>query len=107
MPRPLGDANTIDWDGIKAHVDRLRETISHSPLSVLRRSRGEAVRAVQERLSDLGFDPGGVDGIWGRKSAKATKDFQKAFEAFLKPDGIVGLQTWDALFGGWATTAFI
>ena len=24
-----------------------------------------------------------------------------------KVDGVVGLQTWDALFGGWATTAFI
>ena len=107
MPMPLGDPNKIEWDGIKAHVDRLREKVSHSPLSTTKRSRGEAVRAAQERLSDLGFTPGPVDGIYGRKSAKAVKDFQKSFEAFLKPDGVVGLQTWDALFGGWATAAFI
>ena len=32
----------------------------------------------QLALADLGFDPGPVDGIWGRRSAAALRDFQKA-----------------------------
>ena len=71
--------------------------MSHSPLSARRRSRGAAVRAVQERLTDLGYEPGGIDGIFGRNTTKAVKDFQRKF-GFLKVDGVVGMQTWDVLF---------
>lgn len=92
-----GDWAQIDWASITAHLDKLKGVVSHSPLSVRHRSRGEAVRAVQERLTDLGYEAGGIDGIFGRNTAKAVKEFQKKF-GFLKVDGVVGVQTWDVLF---------
>ena len=98
MPLPLGDPNVIEWDGIKAHLDSLKQIVSHSPLSLRRRSRGEAVRAVQERLVDLGFEPGGVDGLFGRRTRSAVRQFQGKYAAFLKTDGVVGVNTWDVLF---------
>ena len=55
------------------------------------------MRAVQERLTDLGYEPGGVDGVYGKRTAAAVKEFQKKF-GFLKVDGVVGMQTWDILF---------
>ncbi len=39
-------------------------------------------------LSYLGFDCGGIDGIWGEKSAAAAADFQEQYG--LKADGIFG-----------------
>lgn len=45
-----------------------------------RGSRGEGVKAMQERLSELGYDLGtaGIDGIFGPKTEEALKEFQKA-----------------------------
>ena len=97
MPVDEGDWAQIDWASITAHLDSLKGVVSHSPLSARRRSRGEAVRAVQQRLSDLGHEPGGIDGIFGRNTARAVIEFQKEF-GFLKADGIVVVQTWDVLF---------
>lgn len=54
----------------------------------------EAERApinVQRRLSELGFDPGPVDGIIGKKTKSALKAFQRVHG--LKPDGIIGEKT--------------
>lgn len=39
-------------------------------------------------LTYLGYDTGGVDGIWGDKSRQATKKFQKDYD--LEPDGVFG-----------------
>ena len=97
MPVDEGDWAQIDWASIAAHLDSLKGVVSPSPRSARRRSRGEAGRAVQQRLSDLGHEPGGIDGIFGRNTARAVKEFQKKF-GFLKADGIVGVQTWDVLF---------
>ena len=36
------------------------------------------VRIVQQRLSNLGFDPGPVDGAWGRRSQLALDQFRDA-----------------------------
>lgn len=33
---------------------------------------------IQQALSSKGFDPGAIDGLWGKKSANALMDFQKA-----------------------------
>jgi len=43
---------------------------------------------IQCLLNYLGYDTGGVDGIWGRKSQNATKAFQK--DHGLKVDGVFG-----------------
>jgi uncharacterized protein (TIGR02594 family) len=62
-----------------------------------------SVREIQTALSDKGFDPGGIDGIWGRKSIRAVKAFQQA--SGLSVDGVVGPQTLGKLFG--AVTAAV
>ncbi|MBN8294539.1 TIGR02594 family protein [Rhodobacter sp. NTK016B] len=58
-------------------------------------SRGPAVREAQERLRDLGFFPGHIDGIFGPRMRGAVLAFQG--ENFIDTDGIVGGVTWDYL----------
>jgi peptidoglycan hydrolase-like protein with peptidoglycan-binding domain len=53
---------------------------------------GEAVRQLQLALTDLGYDPGGVDGKFGSKTEAAVKRFQADRE--ITVDGIVGDITW-------------
>lgn len=58
----------------------------------------EAVRRIQQALKGKGFDPGEVDGIWGRNTIAAVKQFQT--QQGLEVDGVVGPQTTAALFAG-------
>ncbi len=55
-----------------------------------------STRDVQRRLKQLGFDPGEVDGIRGRKTIAAIRAFQLARQ--IKADGIVGPVTLGKLF---------
>ena len=50
-------------------------------------------------MKDLGYEPGGIDGIFGYNTKRAVKMFQVKYCSFLKVDGIVGARTWDVLFG--------
>ncbi|WP_434384855.1 peptidoglycan-binding protein [Melittangium boletus] len=56
---------------------------------------GEAVRALQNRLNQLGHNVGAADGSFGPKTEAAVKAFQKAHG--LTADGVVGPKTWDKL----------
>lgn len=47
-------------------------------------------------LTYLGYDTGGVDGIWGDKSRQATENFQRDFGG-ISVDGIAGEETEKAL----------
>jgi N-acetylmuramoyl-L-alanine amidase len=49
---------------------------------------GDDVADLQRRLSALGFDPGGVDGIFGDRTGEALSEFQR--NVGLVPDGICG-----------------
>lgn len=60
-------------------------------------SSGSDVRRLQEQLLAAGFDPGGVDGTFGRGTKAAVERFQRA--RGLGVDGVVGQQTLDALDG--------
>lgn len=53
--------------------------------------RGSAVRRLQQQLEARGFDPGGVDGVFGKKTLSAVKAFQRA--SGLTVDGQVGEDT--------------
>src|SRR5882762_3171939 len=65
-------------------------------MSTLKRdSTGPEVTALQLRLQDLGFDPNGVDGIFGPGTESAVKAFQQANG--LTVDGKVGPITRAAL----------
>lgn len=53
--------------------------------------RGTDVRQLQQALKAGGYDPGGVDGIFGAKTAAAVRAFQQA--RGLAVDGVVGPQS--------------
>jgi N-acetylmuramoyl-L-alanine amidase len=50
--------------------------------------QGDDVAELQRRLSALGFDAGGVDGIFGDRTTEALREFQR--NVGLAPDGICG-----------------
>jgi peptidoglycan hydrolase-like protein with peptidoglycan-binding domain len=54
-----------------------------------------AVRGVQRRLKQLGFDPGEIDGRFGAQTEAAVKQLQEKYE--LDVDGVVGPKTWAVL----------
>jgi N-acetylmuramoyl-L-alanine amidase len=56
---------------------------------------GEDVRTLQERLLEMGFDPGRPDSIYGSRTARAVAQFQR--EVGLVSDGSCGPQTMKAL----------
>ncbi len=62
-----------------------------------RGSQGSSVRALQERLGQLGYDVGSIDGVFGPRTEAAVLEFQR--NRRLDVDGVVGNQTWQALFG--------
>ncbi|AFY48112.1 putative peptidoglycan-binding domain-containing protein [Nostoc sp. PCC 7524] len=57
-------------------------------------SNAEVTR-LQQRLSQLGFLKGGVDGYFGILTETAVKAAQKRYG--IEPDGVVGGATWEAL----------
>jgi len=66
--------------------------------TLMRGSTGPEVTALQQRLKDLGFDPNGVDGVFGPGTEAAVKAFQQA--KGLTVDGKVGPITQAALQSG-------
>lgn len=58
------------------------------------------IKGVQQALKNKGFDPGAIDGVWGRNTIAAVKLFQQANG--LDVDGVVGPQTARALTGNGA-----
>jgi hypothetical protein len=92
-----GPPSDIDWAGIVAYLTAFKDRVTVTPLSRRRRSRGEAVRLAQSHLRHRGYSPGPADGIYGRRTAAAVKQFEKAM-GFLKPDGVLDGATWTALF---------
>ncbi|MEX5635487.1 N-acetylmuramoyl-L-alanine amidase [Parafrankia sp. FMc2] len=52
---------------------------------------GDDVAALQERLSNMGFDVGRADGIFGARTDAAVRDFQR--NRGLDPDGLCGPRT--------------
>jgi N-acetylmuramoyl-L-alanine amidase len=56
---------------------------------------GDDVHALQERLLELGYDPGRADGIFGPRTGLALTSFQR--EVGVLPDGVLGPQTMRAL----------
>lgn len=65
-------------------------------------NRGDYVKILQRLLVDKGYDPKGVDGIFGPGCQAAVKKFQKEntdiYGRPLEVDGCVGPLTWGALY---------
>lgn len=76
---------------------------SEIPTTVVREGEESSdCKKVQQRLKDLGFLTGAVDGKFGTNSVKALKDFQQAHG--LTADGVAGSGTYAILFSGNAKT---
>ncbi len=78
--------------------------VSLAPITriVKRGDRGEDVRRIQQRLKDLRFDPGPIDGVFGGDTAMAVWAFQKLVMKYQR-DEIVSLVTpemWDVMRQG-------
>ena len=57
--------------------------------------RGDDVRALQRKLNVLGFDAGKEDGLFGPRTDRALREFQRNVGD--DPDGIAGIETLAAL----------
>ena len=57
---------------------------------------GSVVELIQVRLTDLGYDLGNIDGIYGAKTASAVKSFQERNN--LSTTGDVDESTYEAIF---------
>ncbi len=81
----------VHWDkrfGISA--------CSSGGFPILRRgSISNYVCVAQDDLNTLGFNTGGLDGIFGAKTDEAVRNYQR--QSGLNVDGIVGCNTWRAL----------
>jgi N-acetylmuramoyl-L-alanine amidase len=66
----------------------LSQTVNHPYV-------GDDVAALQQRLLEMGFDPGRCDGIFGARTAGALREFQR--NVGLTADGILGPTTLAAL----------
>lgn len=74
------------------------------PTDVVKRGdKGESARLVQQRLAELGYLTGTVDGVFGSASEAALKRFQQRHG--LQADGVAGADTYALLFSWNAVAA--
>lgn len=78
---PAGEASTVITGGSRA--------------TVRKGDYNDSVRELQEKLTYLGYNVGGVDGDFGNNTLAAVIEFQR--QNGLEVDGIVGALTWAAL----------
>ena len=81
--------------------DKPKVDYSHYPV-LKKGSTGQYVKILQQLLVDKGYNPNGIDGIFGNGCLKAVKEFQKNNTDIngkkLVVDGYVGQKTWGSLY---------
>ena len=82
-------ADTPRW----VHFDE-RQTISGYPL-IRTGSRGVYVCVAQDALINLGYNTGGLDGVFGNSTYNSVINYQRT--RGLAVDGIIGTNTWRTL----------
>ena len=93
-PKAQAKPKPVDKKSIFAFITEIGKAVRVSPLRY--RDRGMGVETLQNRLSNLGYNVGPVDGIFGKMTLKAVKNFQRV--EGLYRDGIVGPMTWAKLW---------
>lgn len=63
---------------------------------LLKNSQGQLVKKLQQKLSEIGYNVGLVDGVFGPKTQAAVIKYQT--DKGLHADGVIGDQTWNSLF---------
>ena len=89
MVVPLGSASAVSGGSGSSGL------VSTSGAILKRGSRGPSVIELQKKLTSLGYNTKGIDGIFGVNTENAVRQFQKA--RHLQVDGIVGTVTAKAL----------
>lgn len=82
------------YDEGEIPVDTVKPTLR-------RGAQGDLVKELQQKLTDLGYPCGEIDGKFGTKTYNALVGFQT--EAKLDPDGVCGPKTWAALDSSFPT----
>lgn len=83
----------VNYDG--AEVKPVTPDYSKYPI-LKKGSRNSYVTILQKKLVEKGYDPKGIDGIFGPGCLAAVKQFQK--DNGLVVDGCVGPKTWATLY---------
>ena len=87
--------------GLRSDSARAQEEINSSSNDYAAAAENKEVKSrptmkqIQKALKNAGYDPGSIDGRYGKKTKDAIKDFQRAKN--LKSDGKVGKKTWRLL----------
>ncbi len=84
LPEQIAEAQRLarEWTPKESPAQETEEAL---PSSTGGPEGAELVRAVQERLAALGYEPGPADGIMGSKTRWAIRDYQE--QAGLRADG--------------------
>ena len=93
-PGDLGDTNDVV---IAADGNQDTAVTDAEYTQKLRRgAKGEQVKTVQQRLTDLGYFSGPISGNYMNQTVEAVKKFQENHG--LKADGVTGEDTWNLMF---------
>ena len=84
-----------DWAALAKYFEALTAEIQTNPMR--RKERSERVKVMQRRLGALGIDCGTPDGIFGWKTWRKVRQFQRINR--LPRDGVVGAGTWAEMWG--------
>jgi peptidoglycan hydrolase-like protein with peptidoglycan-binding domain len=100
-PAVAQSANDVLRLGIGVLEQIIQQSPSANPGLQPQQSQSSAtqqsqIRAIQQRLASLGYDPGPVDGLWGSRTASALLQFQQANG--LSPSGVIDANTGSVLF---------
>lgn len=96
------ETKTSDVERMASEQARAIEDMKAKPvetnISIKHRSgrkSKESIKDIQTCLKNAGFYSGKIDGVKGKQTRKAIREFQEANG--LKADGVVGPKTWDSL----------
>jgi lysozyme len=101
---PTGDRIEVSGKGQEIAKVATRPSLERSLLVIGVRDNdpgvsGSDVKELQQRLNDLGYYSGKVDGIFGKGTDDAVKKFQADHFGIAEADGKVGATTWKKLWG--------
>ena len=93
----------VSYNATEGSNSNEKPKVDYSKYPVLKKgSTGQYVRILQQLLVDKGYNPNGIDGIFGNGCLKAVKQFQSDnTDLYGKPlvvDGYVGQKTWGSLY---------
>lgn len=98
-----GKIPTIVYNAPQGSNSNEKPKVDYSKYPVLKKgSTGQYVKIMQQLLVDKGYDPKGVDGIFGNGCLACVKKYQKENTDVngkkLVVDGMVGQKTWGSLY---------